>query len=179
MKLIETSLDGVYIIENFNAQDIRGEFVKTFNHDDFDKHNLNVDWKESYFSVSQKNVIRGMHFQIPPHDHHKLVYVAKGAILDVVLDIRKDSSTYGKYEVFEINEKNHRSIYIPKGMAHGFLSLEDNTITVYNVSTVYDASSDAGVRYDSFGYHWNNVEHPIVSGRDLTFSELELFKSPF
>ncbi|QZT36141.1 dTDP-4-dehydrorhamnose 3,5-epimerase [Halosquirtibacter xylanolyticus] len=179
MKIINTTLEGVYIIENFHALDSRGEFVKTFNSKTFEENNLNTVWNESYFSISKKDTIRGMHFQLPPHDHYKLVNVQAGSILDVVVDLRKSSSTYGKYDFFELNDRNKRSIYIPKGFAHGFLALEDNTISTYNVSTGYNPESDCGIKYNSIGFEWNHIEDPIISDRDLNFVTLDMFKSPF
>lgn len=97
MKVETTILEGVYIINNLNTSDHRGSFIKTFNKSAFEEINLSFEIRESYFSISQKNVIRGMHFQIPPYDHKKLVYVASGAIIDVIVDLRKDSSTYKEY----------------------------------------------------------------------------------
>ncbi len=180
MKLIETELEDVFIIENFFAGDNRGSFTKTFNEDLFKENGLCINFKESYFSVSDKDVIRGMHFQVPPFDGHKLVYVTRGSVIDVVLDLRKDSKTFGKSISVDLSEYNHRSIYIPKGLAHGFKSLEDNTTLVYNVSEVYNRDCDYGVHYNSFGFDWG-VKAPIISERDCTFETFEEFssKTPF
>uniref|UniRef100_UPI0035632619 dTDP-4-dehydrorhamnose 3,5-epimerase family protein n=1 Tax=Ilyobacter sp. TaxID=3100343 RepID=UPI0035632619 len=115
MKLIKTELKGVFIIETFHAEDERGSFTKTYNKKFFKENKLCSKFKESYYSVSKKDVIRGMHFQLPPHDHEKLVYVIKGKIIDVILDLRKKSETYGKYISIELSEENRHSIYIPKG----------------------------------------------------------------
>jgi len=174
MKLQSTDLDGVYVIDNFNAADDRGLFVKTFNKNTFKKNNLNFEIRESYYSVSNKNVIRGMHFQLPPYDHEKLVYVTKGSILDVVLDLRKNSKTYKQHISINLSENNKKSIFIPKGLAHGFKSLEDDTITVYNVTTEYNPSADMGINFNSFGFNWK-LQAPILSERDLIFSNLEQF----
>lgn len=171
MTIEKTHLEGVFIINNFNAFDDRGMFVKTFNKSNFQDLNLDFEIRESYFSVSKKNVIRGMHFQLPPHGHEKLVYVPQGAILDVVIDLRKNSNTYGKYISLELSDQNKKSIFIPKGLAHGFKSLEDNTITVYNVSAEYNPAADTGISYDSFGFDWQ-IEKPIISDRD---SKLNVF----
>ncbi len=168
MEFESTFIDGVFIINNFNSIDTRGEFVKTYNKETFKKFCINFQIKESYYSTSKKNVIRGMHFQLPPNDHQKLVYVPKGAIIDVVLDLRKSSSSYGSYLCVELNDNNKKSIFIPEGLAHGFISLADNTITKYNVSTVYDIISDDGIRYDSFGFDWK-INNPIISERDSNF----------
>jgi dTDP-4-dehydrorhamnose 3,5-epimerase len=158
MIIEKTELAGVYIIDNFVAKDERGTFVKTFNQQEFKDNELEFEIRESYFSISQKDVIRGMHFQLPPHDHQKLVYVAQGSIIDVILDLRVESKTYKKSISVELSEENRKSVYIPKGFAHGFKSLEDNTITVYNVSSEYNSRADSGIWYDSFGFDWQNNE---------------------
>ncbi len=175
MKFVSTEIDGVYIIENFNAKDSRGSFTKTFNAEMFKEAKLCVGFKESYYSISNKDVIRGMHFQLPPFEHEKLVYVAKGEVLDVVLDLRKDSKTFGKYISVNLSGDNCRSLYIPKGLAHGFRSLKDDTIMVYNVSTVYNAEYDSGILYNSFGFDWGIIT-PIISERDKSLKEFEKYK---
>ena len=121
-----------------------------------------------------------MHFQLPPNDHEKLVYVPKGSIIDVVIDLRKESKTFKQFISVELSDENKRSIFIPKGLAHGFKSLNNDTITVYNVSTEYDEKSDQGITYNSFGYNWN-VKDPLLSERDKTFLSLNdfLINNPF
>lgn len=178
MTIEKTELEGVYIIDNFVAKDERGTFVKTFNKQGFKDIELEFEIRESYFSISQKDVIRGMHFQMPPHDHQKLVYVAQGSIIDVIVDLRVNSKTYKKSISVKLSEENTKSVFIPKGFAHGFKSLEDNTITIYNVSSEYNSNFDAGLSYDSFGFDWK-VESPIMSSRDLLFESVNEFKSPF
>ena len=180
MNIEQTALEGVYIINNFVAQDERGTFVKTFNKKNFEDVGLNFEIRESYFSISKKEVIRGMHFQLPPSDHEKLVYVPIGSIIDVVVDLRKESQTYKKHISVELSAANRKSIFIPKGLAHGFKSMEDNTITVYNVATEYDSKSDKGIHFDSFGFDWQtNAE--IMSARDKEFMTLNHFceNNPF
>jgi dTDP-4-dehydrorhamnose 3,5-epimerase len=180
MTFEKTILEGVCIINNFNITDDRGLFVKTFNKNLFQGENIDFEIRESYFSISKRNVIRGMHFQLPPHDHEKLVYVPHGAILDVVVDLRKNSSTYGKHISIELSDQNKKSIFIPKGFAHGFKSLLDDTITVYNVATEYNSIADSGIHYNSFGFDWN-IYHPILSLRDESLLEFNSFSenSPF
>lgn len=178
MKIIETSLKGLFILETDHFQDVRGSFQKLFNFNNFKENGLETDFKEFYYSVSYKNVIRGMHFQLPPYEHIKLVYVSKGKIKDVVIDLRKQSSTYKKYYSIDLNETDARYLYIPKGFAHGFLSLEDNTIVNYAQTSCYSKEHDSGIAQDSFGFDWGIV-NPIISGRDLTFERLENLKSPF
>jgi dTDP-4-dehydrorhamnose 3,5-epimerase len=178
MTIEETKLKGVYLINNFNSIDDRGLFVKTFNKNLFKENKINLEIRETYYSVSKKGVIRGMHFQLPPRDHEKLVFVPKGEIIDVVIDLRKNSSTYKKHISVKLSAENKKSIFIPKGLAHGFKSLKDDTITVYNVTTEYNSESDNGISFDSFGFDWEIVD-PIVSTRDKSFETLNNFKSPF
>lgn len=180
MTVEKTLLEGVYVINNFISEDERGLFVKIFNKKKFEELNIDFEIRESYFSISKKNVIRGMHFQLPPNAHEKLVFVQKGAIIDVVVDLRKSSPTYKSYISVELSEGNKKSIFIPKGLAHGFKSLDDNTITVYNAATEYNATADAGISYNSFGYDWK-VENPILSNRDARFIGLNNFSenNPF
>ncbi|MBC8153537.1 MAG: dTDP-4-dehydrorhamnose 3,5-epimerase family protein, partial [Bacteroidetes bacterium] len=121
MELIETPLPGVFRIRNFTATDPRGTFVKPFNADAFRDSGLQSVFTESYYSVSHQHVIRGMHFQLPPHAHEKIVYVTQGQILDVIVDLRRQSPAYRQYVTLELNELGD-SVYIPKGCAHGFLS---------------------------------------------------------
>lgn len=180
MTIEKALLEGVYIINNFNAEDDRGLFVKTFNKSISQELKMDFEIRESYFSISKKNVIRGMHFQLPPSAHEKLVFVAKGAIIDVVVDLRKKSPTYKNFISVELSQANKKSIFIPKGLAHGFKSMEDDTITMYNVTSEYNPSADSGINYNSFGFDWQ-VESPIISKRDCEFVGLEVFceNSPF
>lgn len=180
MKIERTEIEGVYVIDNFNATDERGLFVKTYNSNLFKESNLDFIIRESYYSVSKKNVIRGMHFQLPPHDHEKLVYVSKGSVLDVIVDLRKKSKTYKKFISVILSDENKKSIFIPKGLAHGFKSLEKNTITVYNVATEYNPKADHGINFDSFGFDWD-VSKPTLSERDNNFYTMNEFNdlNPF
>jgi len=178
MKKLTTKIPGVYIIENNLFQDNRGDFLKVFNKDIFEELNLESDFQEQFYSTSKKNVIRGMHFQKPPFDHAKLVYVTSGKILDVILDIRKGSPTFGKHIKIILSAENNRSVYIPKGCAHGFLSKIDNSIVTYNQTSGYHSNSDGGVNYNSFGFEWN-INEPIVSEKDQNLSPFQKFDSPF
>jgi len=178
MKKIETPFVGLFTLETVNFVDIRGSFQKLFNKEFFIENGLDSDFCEFYYSVNKKGVIRGMHFQIPPHDHTKLVYVSNGKILDVVVDLRKESPNYKKYIVIRLTGNRPRSLYIPKGFAHGFQCLENNTIMLYQVTTGYQPNCDSGIAYDSIGYDWK-VEDPILSERDQHFITLQEFESPF
>ena len=173
-----TLIEGLKIIHLNRFSDNRGSFIKVFNYDFFKENNLDTNLNESYFSISHKNVIRGMHFQIPPFEHTKLVFINKGSILDVVIDIRSKSATYKNFIQMELSNKDPKLVYIPAGCAHGFLSLEDDTIVTYLQTSVYNNVNDCGIKYNSFGMDWG-VEYPIISGRDDLFVELKDFKSPF
>ena len=174
----ETSIPGVLEIDFFNAADKRGTFVKPLHKNTLEQAGLNGSFAESFYSLNKAGVVRGMHFQTPPEDHDKIVYCSSGRIIDVILDIRKDSPTYGQFTTVEISGENYKGVYIPKGLAHGFCSLEDNSCMVYLTSTVHSPSSDAGILYNSFGYEWP-VESPIVSERDLMLPKFEDYNSPF
>lgn len=173
-----TELDGLKLIETNHFQDGRGVFHKFFSADEYKSLGLEYDFKEDYYSINKKNVIRGMHFQIPPEDHVKLVYVTSGKIIDVCLDIRKDSKTYGKYFSVALSGNIAKCIYIPEGFAHGFVSLEDNTCVHYLQTSCYNKECDCGIRYSSFGYNWN-TENPVISERDLQHPVFKEFDSPF
>ena len=121
-----------------------------------------------------------MHFQYPPNDHAKIVYCSKGSLLDVVIDLRKESTTYGKVFNTTLTGDNYKALYIPLGFAHGFCVLEDNTTMVYFTSTVHAADSDGGIVWDSIPFQWPTSVSPFIhSKRDLKFPTLEEFKSPF
>ncbi len=158
--------------------DERGIFVKPFHDTTLREAGIHFLLKESYYSLSRKDVIRGMHFQLPPHQHAKIVFCPKGAILDVIVDLRKDSPTFGQFHAEELSEANHRAYYIPEGFAHGFKALSDDAMTFYLVSSEYHRESDTGIRWDSFGFDWNSAE-AIISERDRSFPALKDFQSPF
>ena len=178
MNLLKTSLPGVYVLEQSVFKDRRGAFVKIFQKSFFGEHGLETDFTENYYTRSHEDVVRGMHFQTPPYDHAKLVTVIHGTILDVVLDLRKASPTFGKCETFELSRENRKSIYIPRGCAHGFAALSELSIAYYMVSSEYDPEHDCGIRWDSFGFKWP-VPEPIISDRDKSFPRFDEFNSPF
>jgi len=178
MKIIKTLFDRVQCIEMPRFDDDRGSFIKCYDEVSFMDAGIANCFKESYFSISDKNVIRGMHFQVPPADHEKLVCVTHGAVKDVVLDIRKKSPTYGQVMDVVLSAENHLALYIPRGFAHGFMSLQDHTIMNYLVATVHSPEHDKAIRWDSIGYDWN-IDKPIISPRDKNAGLLQDFKSPF
>jgi len=173
MEVIKTGLQNLFVLEYKSFRDSRGEFVKTIHEGIFAENNLNFKFVESFYSISHKDVFRGMHFQIQPNDHDKLVYVIKGSILDVVLDLRSNSTTYGKFFTIELSEVNRKALYIGKGFAHGFLSLENDTIVEYHTTTVQNKNCEAGVKWDSFGFKLPIVK-PIISERDESFLPFDI-----
>jgi dTDP-4-dehydrorhamnose 3,5-epimerase len=178
MEIISTDFNDLYVLQFDVFTDNRGEFVKTIHKDTFIASNLNYQFQESFFSISHKNVFRGMHYQLPPNDHVKLVTVIKGRIIDVALDLRSNSPQFGRYFTIELSESNRKGLYLGSGFAHGFLSLENDTIVEYHTSTVQNKDSEAGVRWDSFGLTLS-TNQPIISNRDESFlpfdSELKYF----
>jgi dTDP-4-dehydrorhamnose 3,5-epimerase len=177
-KFTETALPGVYEIEMFHAGDERGMFVKPYHKDTLERAGLVSEFRESFYSTNQRGVIRGMHFQYPPHDHAKIVYCTSGKLLDVVLDIRIGSPTYGKCVSIELSASNYKAVYLPTGVAHGFAVLEDQTCMVYLTSTVHAPQSDAGIHIHSFDFDWP-VSDAITSERDRQFNAFEDLESPF
>lgn len=178
MNVLSTEFADVLIIENFSQYDIRGGFIKIFNKEQYQNIDLNLNFHEVYYSVSQKDVVRGMHFQLPPYDHEKIVHVIHGKVVDVLVDLRKDSPNYKKCLEVYLSGNEPKSIYIPKGFAHGFRALEDKTVMIYCVTSTYHPESDTGIAYDSIGYNWGTADL-IVSERDRNLTKLSEFESPF
>lgn len=170
MKFIETQIKDLFIIENDKHNDNRGQFIKTYNEIDFQDKKISV--KEIFYSHSVKNVIRGMHFQTSPKQQTKIVSVVKGEILDVVLDMRPQSKTFGQYFETILSDSNNLSLYAPKDFAHGFLVLSEYATVLYASDNEFDYEYDSGVRYDSFGYDWK-VLNPIISDKDRSLRNFE------
>ena len=176
--LKESVIQGCFELQPKVLDDNRGKFVKVFHKSEIAALGLETDFVEEYYSVSHKNVVRGLHFQRPPMDHIKMVYCVQGQVMDVVVDLRVGSLTYGQHVVFELSAVKANCIYIPKGTAHGFCALSENTVMVYKVSTVYSPEYDAGILWDSLGIAWPTNE-PIMSARDRSFPTFTQFESPF
>jgi len=175
---VKTGLPGCYKLIPEVFQDKRGIFVKTFQSNNFLKLNLETDFREEYYSVSYKRVLRGLHFQMPPYDHVKVVYCVLGEVTDAVVDLRVGSPAYGKYHLFELNDKEPVFIYIPKGMAHGFYVTSETAIMMYKVSTVYSSEHDSGIRWNSLNIPWTDM-NPVISSRDSAFISFKSLESPF
>lgn len=180
MQLVSTPLPGVRVLRPFVFEDARGNFVKPFHEGQLAEHGIAMTVREEFFSTSQKGVLRGMHFQVPPHAHQKLVYCLTGRVLDVLLDLRKASPSFGKAAAFELSAANRNVVHIPAGFAHGFLSLEDQSCLIYKTDAVHAPDCDAGILWNSFGFTWPiDGSAPVISPRDLTHPEFCKFESPF
>jgi dTDP-4-dehydrorhamnose 3,5-epimerase len=158
--------------------DARGRFFKTFHSDVFAAHGLETSFLEEYFSWSKAGVIRGMHFQTPPHQHTKIVTCLVGSVRDVVVDLRKDSPAFGLTIQITLSADQANMLYVPAGLAHGFGVLYDEALMHYKVSSLYSPQHDAGIHWDSLGIDWG-IKNPILSERDQRFERLEAFQSPF
>ncbi len=178
IELKKTKLTGCFEMQPKVFSDSRGSFVKVFHEKTYADNGLETNFTEEYYSVSKKNVIRGMHFQVPPMDHVKVVYCVEGSVMDVIVDLRSGSPTYGQSAIIELSASKANSLYIPKGMAHGFCSISDQAIMVYKVSTMYAPNHDAGIHWNSVGVQWP-IGDPIISARDHSFLTFQDFVSPF
>jgi len=180
MELLAEPLPGIKILRPPTFEDARGGFVKTFHDGQLAAHDIAMTVREEFFSTSGVGVLRGMHFQLPPHAHQKLVYCITGRVLDVVLDLRKGSATFGQSVGFELTEANRYIAYIPVGFAHGFLSLEPSTRMIYKTDAVHAPEYDWGIRFDSFGFAWPDCGvQPVISPRDRAHPSMGDFDSPF
>ncbi len=167
MQVIPTEFEGLYIIQPKCFEDERGYFFESYNENEFSKNGLNLNFVQDNQSLSQKGVLRGMHFQNPPFAQGKLVRVIKGAVLDVVIDIRKNSKTFGRHFSLELNEQNKTMLYIPEGFAHGFLTLQDNTIFFYKCTNFYNKASEDCILWNdpALNINWG-ISNPLVSEKD-------------
>ena len=181
MNIISTKIEGVYLIKPKIFYDDRGSFFESFNMKVFQKETKQkINFVQDNQSVSSKNILRGLHFQKPPHAQAKLVRVIRGSVLDVVVDLRKKSKTYGEYILEELSEYNNHQLFIPKGMAHGFLTLEDNTIFTYKCSEFYCKDAEDSIIWNdnSIGIKWPGSK-PLLSKKDQNAKKFSSFVSPF
>ncbi len=180
MKIIETPLKGLLIIEPQVFKDERGYFYESYNQERFFKAGIRDVFVQDNQSLSQKNVVRGLHFQHPPYAQAKLVRVIKGSVYDVVVDIRKDSPTYGQSFGIELTEENFLMLYVPIGFAHGFATLQDNTIFAYKCSAFYNKASEDTILWNdpTLNIDWK-VQNPILSEKDKQGKLFQHFQSPF
>jgi len=167
MKFFKTPIEGLLTVEPDVFSDSRGSFFESFTAREFAKHAVDLPFVQDNQSHSSKNVLRGLHFQRPPYEQGKLVRVVKGAVWDVAVDIRPGSDTFGTYFADELSAANRRMLWIPPGFAHGFLTLEDDTVFIYKCTGYYNKESESGIRYDdpALRIPWN-VDNPLVSDKD-------------
>ena len=183
MEVIKTGIEGVLVIEPKVFGDERGYFFESFNAKDFmEETGIEVNFVQDNESKSRYGVLRGMHFQLPPYTQSKLVRVVKGKVLDVVVDIRKGSPTYGKYEICELTEDNHRQFFVPKGMAHGFAVLSEEAIFQYKCDDFYHPEAEGAIAWNDpdIAINWPlSSADVILSEKDKHHPFLKDFESPF
>ncbi|MDR2907586.1 MAG: dTDP-4-dehydrorhamnose 3,5-epimerase [Bacteroidales bacterium] len=180
MKIINTNIPDLKILEPSVFADDRGYFFESYSYQKLKDLGIDKVFVQDNESKSQKGVLRGLHFQNPPFAQAKLVRVVKGAVLDVAVDIRKDSPTYGQHVCVELSEQNKRLFYISEGFAHGFLTLENDTVFSYKCSNYYNKASEGSLLWNDemLAIEWN-CEHPLLSDKDKISPKFSEFKSQF
>ena len=183
IEVIKTDIDGVLIIEPKVFGDARGYFLESFNAKEFaEKTGLNINFVQDNESMSSYGVMRGLHFQRPPFTQSKLVRCVKGDVLDVAVDIRKGSPTYGKHVAVELTENNHRQFFVPRGFAHGFAVLSETAVFQYKCDNFYAPQADGGISIldSSLGIDWMiPTDKALLSEKDTKHALLKDFDSPF
>ena len=180
MDVTTTNIEGLLIIKPRVFGDERGYFFERFREDIMKSNGVTSKFVQDNQSMSSKGILRGLHFQKDPFAQGKLVRVIKGSVLDVAVDIRKKSPTYGQHFLIELNEENKTMFYIPPGFAHGFLTLEDDTLFSYKCTNYYNKESEGAIRWNSksLNVDWGIV-NPILSSKDATAPTFDEFQSPF
>lgn len=180
MEVTNIFIDGPLVLKPKVFYDERGYFYESYNKQAFEKLGIAVDFVQDNQSLSQKGAVRGLHFQAPPFEQGKLVRVIQGAVYDVIVDVRKNSPTYGKHYGIELTAENFTMFWVPPGFAHGFATLKDNTIFSYKCTNVYNKPSEGGLLWNdvSLNINWE-VDQPIVSDKDKLLPTFENFISPF
>ena len=181
MEVIKTAIEGPVIIEPRIFEDSRGYFFESFSQREFDEKVAKITFVQDNESKSSYGVMRGLHFQRPPFTQSKIVRCVLGKVLDVAVDIRKGSPTYGQHVAVELSEDNHRQFFIPKGFAHGFVVLSDEAVFQYKCDEFYHPEADAGISIldDSLGIDWRIKDNVILSDKDTKHPLLKDFDSPF
>jgi len=178
MKITELKIKGILIIELDVFKDSRGYFAETFSLKRYNDLGINLNFVQDNISVSRKGTLRGLHYQVPPKAQAKLCHVLKGRVIDVAVDIRFGSPTFGQYLALELSEENHTQIFIPAGFAHGFTVLSDEAVFQYKCSEFYSKEYERAIRFDDpdLKIDWG-IENPIVSDKDREakfFKEIEM-----
>jgi dTDP-4-dehydrorhamnose 3,5-epimerase len=182
MNLIKTKLDGLVVLKPTIFKDNRGYFMESYNQKNINKLLGNINFIQDNESESSRGVLRGLHFQKPPYTQAKLVRCLKGSVLDVALDLRKDSKTYGMFETISLTEENKKQLFIPKGFAHGFIVLSKSAIFSYKVDNYYNSDSESGVLWSDLDLNidWEiNKNEIIVSEKDKNLPTFNEIINPF
>ena len=182
MEVIQTAIEGLVIIEPKIFKDARGYFFESFSQREFDEKVRKINFVQDNESMSGYGVMRGLHFQRPPFTQSKLVRCVKGRVLDVAVDTRKESPTYGRHVAVELSEENHRQFFVPRGFAHGFAVLSKTAVFQYKCDNFYTPEADSGISLqdESLGIDWRiPISHAILSEKDTKHLCLKDFDSPF
>ena len=182
MKITETNIEGLVIIEPKVFGDSRGYFMETFQKNTFNSSVTETEFIQDNESKSSKGVLRGLHFQLPPYQQAKLVRVIEGEVLDVAVDLRKDSKTYGKHYSIFLSGENKKQFFVPRGFAHGFVVLSETAIFSYKVDNLYAPTHDSGILWndETLNIDWNiDIELVQLSEKDKNLSSFKDFNSPF
>ena len=182
MEVIKTAIEGVYIIEPKVFGDARGYFFESFSEREFQEKVGDIHFVQDNESMSKHGVMRGLHFQRPPYAQSKLVRCVKGKVIDVAVDIRKGSPTYGQHVAVLLTEENHRQFFIPQGFAHGFAVLSEQAVFQYKCDNFYHPEADGGISIldESLGIDWGlTIEEALLSEKDTKHPKLAEFDSPF
>ena len=182
MIFLQTSLKGAYVLELERIADERGFFARSWCKEELESHGLDGDLAQCSLSFNnKKNTLRGMHFQVPPHEETKLVRCTKGSIFDVIIDLRAQSSTYLKWIGVELSAENRNMLYIPKGFAHGFQTLADESEVFYFISEAFHPEAARGVRWNdaTFQINWPEVDNRIISSKDQKWPMFVLGQTPW
>lgn len=173
-------VDGCFLITPKMHMQSTCDLINFFNDEQFNIYGLSTEFKEEYYAISKPGVVRGMHYQAPPEEHDKLVTCALGEIQDVVVDLRKNSKTFGKYAIVELNEVNKELIYIPKGCAHGYyIKGNKDALIFYKVTKPFKEECRGGIHWSSLGIPWDIIGEAQIEDDDDKFPRFEEFKSPF
>jgi dTDP-4-dehydrorhamnose 3,5-epimerase len=176
MNFLTTPIEGLIIIEPGIFKDDRGHFFESFNQAEFEKKGIRDNFVQDNQSLSHKGVLRGLHFQNAPFEQGKLVRVASGSVLDIAVDIRRSSPTFGKYFAIELNSTTNLMLWIPPGFAHGFMTLENNTLFLYKCTNFYNRTAESGIRFDDpdLNIQWGE-RNPVLSEKDLKLQSFKEF----
>ena len=182
MNIVKTPIEGLVIIEPKVWKDDRGYFFESYNQDAFKKAGINLDFVQDNQSYSHKNALRGLHAQAPPFAQGKLVRVIQGKVLDIAVDIRKNSVTYGQHFSIELSGENNKMFYVPPGFLHGFLTLENETIFSYKCTGIFDKNAELGAMWNDkdLGIDWGiDIKNALVSAKDQILPSFASVASPF